>query len=78
MYERLHNVFCEKCGIKRAEHGNYCSSCSTGPRKTLSWWNKLSLPKKIIIGFAVGFGAFQVVNFVIAYLMELTANISGT
>ena len=27
---------------------------------------------------AVGFGGFQVVNFIIAYLMDLTANISGS
>ena len=40
-------MFCEKCGIKKAENGNYCSSCSTTAKKTLSWWAKLSIPKKI-------------------------------
>ena len=59
-------------------HGDYCASCATPSKKTLSWWNKLSLPKKIVIGFAVGFGGFQVVNLIIAYLMDLTANISGS
>jgi hypothetical protein len=70
-------MFCEKCGIKVAKNGDYCSSCSTTTKKTLSWWNKLSLPKKIIICFGVGFVAFQSLNFVIAYLMELIDNISG-
>ena len=59
-------MFCEKCGIKMAENGNYCLSCGTTAKKTLSWWNKLSLPKKIVIGFVVGFIAFQGLNFVIA------------
>tara|TARA_Y100001956_G_scaffold10824_1_gene9658 strand:- start:30 stop:248 length:219 start_codon:yes stop_codon:yes gene_type:complete len=72
-------MFCQKCGIKIVEHeGDYCASCGTPSKKTLSWWNNLSLPKKILIGFGAGFGGFQVVNFIIAYLMELTANISGT
>ena len=70
-------MFCEKCGIKKAENGNYCSSCSTTAKKTLSWWNKLSLPKKIVVGFIVGFVAFQGLNFVIAYFMELTDSING-
>jgi hypothetical protein len=71
-------VFCEKCGIKVAENGNYCSLCGTTAKKTLSWWVKLSLPKKIAICFSVGFIAFQGLNFVIAYMMELTDSISGT
>ena len=71
-------MFCEKCGIKKAENGNYCSSCSTITKKTLSWWNRLSLPKKIIIGFAVGFGAYQGLAFVIGFFMGLTDSISGT
>tara|TARA_Y100000590_G_scaffold315956_1_gene357318 strand:- start:1435 stop:1650 length:216 start_codon:yes stop_codon:yes gene_type:complete len=70
-------MFCEKCGVRRAEVGNYCTSCSSTSRKTLSWWGKLSLPKKIVIGFAAGFVAFQTLNFVIAYLMELGDSISG-
>ena len=70
-------MFCEKCGIKKAENGNYCSSCSTTAKKTLSWWVKLSLPKKIVICFGIGFVAFQGLNFVIAYLMELTDSING-
>ena len=60
-----------------AENGNYCSSCSTTTKKTLSWWAKLSLPKKIVVGFVIGFGAFQGLNFVIAYIMELTDSING-
>ena len=71
-------MFCQKCGTKLVEHGDYCSSCSTPTKRTLSWWNNLSIPKKIVIGFAVGFGAFQALNFIFAYLMELSANISGT
>jgi len=74
----MNSMFCQKCGIKIVEHGDYCASCATQSKKTLSWWNKLSLPKKIVIGFAVGFGGVQVVNFIIAYLMDLTANISGS
>ena len=70
-------MFCEKCGIKKAENGNYCSSCSTTTKKTLSWWVKLSIPKKIVICFGVGFVAFQGLNFVIAYFMELTDSING-
>jgi len=70
-------MFCEKCGIKMAKNGNYCSSCGTTAKKTLSWWAKLSLPKKIIICFGVGFVAFQGLNFVIAYFMELTDSING-
>ena len=60
-----------------AENGNYCSSCSTTTKKTLSWWTKLSIPKKIIICFGIGFVAFQGLNFVIAYFMELTDSING-
>tara|TARA_B110000014_G_scaffold205862_1_gene156432 strand:+ start:34 stop:249 length:216 start_codon:yes stop_codon:yes gene_type:complete len=71
-------MFCEKCGIKKAENGNYCSSCSTTVKKTLSWWAKLSIPKKIVICFAVGFGAYQGLNFVIGFFMGLTDSISGT
>ena len=70
-------MFCEKCGIKKAENGNYCSSCSTTAKKTLSWWVKLSIPKKIVICFGIGFVAFQGLNFVIAYFMELTDSING-
>ena len=33
--------------------------------------------KKIVICFGVGFVAFQALNFVIAYFMELTDSISG-
>ena len=60
-----------------AENGNYCSSCSTTTKKTLSWWAKLSLPKKIAVSFVVGFIAFQGLNFIIAYFMELTDSING-
>jgi hypothetical protein len=70
-------MFCESCGIKMAENGNYCSSCSTTTKKTLSWWAKLSIPKKIVICFGIGFVAFQGLNFVIAYFMELTDSING-
>jgi len=70
-------MFCQRCGIKKAENGNYCASCSTTTKKTLSWWNKISLPRKIIICFGIGFIAFQGLNFVIAYLMELTDTING-
>ena len=70
-------MFCEKCGIKVTKDGNYCSSCNNQTKKTLSWWNKLPLPKKIVICFGVGFVAFQALNFVIAYFMELTDSISG-
>ena len=70
-------MFCEKCGIKKAENGNYCSSCSTTAKKTLSWWVKLSIPKKIVICFGIGFVAFQGLNFIIAYFMELTDSING-
>ena len=70
-------MFCKKCGIKVAENGDYCSSCGTTAKKTLFWWAKLSLPKKIVICFCVGFVAFQALNFVIAYFMELTESISG-
>ena len=73
----MFDVFCEKCGIKIAEKGNYCSSCNNTAKKTLSWWNKISLPKKIAICFGIGFVAFQALNFVIAYLMELTDSING-
>ena len=71
-------MFCEKCGIKKAENGNYCLSCGTTAKKTLSWWNRLSLPKKIVICFGIGFGVFQGLNFVIVYMMELSDSISGT
>jgi hypothetical protein len=71
-------MFCEKCGIKVAENGNFCSSCSTTTKKTISWWNKISIPKKIVICFVVGFVAFQALSFVIAYFMELTNSISGS
>ena len=71
-------MFCQRCGVKKAENGNYCASCGTTAIKTLFWWNKISLPKKIAICFGVGFGAFQGLNFVFAYLMELSGNISGT
>ena len=60
-----------------AENGNYCSSCGTTTKKTLSWWAKLSLPKKIALSFGVGFVAFQGLNFIIAYFMELTDSING-
>ena len=70
-------MFCEKCGIKKAENGNYCSSCGTTAKKILSWWAKLSIPKKIVICFGVGFVAFQGLNFVIAYIMKLTDSING-
>lgn len=70
-------MFCEKCGIKIAERGNYCLSCSTTTKKTLSWWFRLPLLKKIVLGFAAGFIAFQALNFVIAYFMELTDSING-
>ena len=71
-------MFCEICGIKMAENGNYCLSCGTTAKKTISWWTKLSLPKKIVICFGIGFGVFQGLNFVIAYMMELSDSISGT
>ena len=71
-------MFCQKCGTKLVEHGDYCSSCSTPTKRTLSWWNKLSLPKKIVICFAVGFGAYQGLAFVIGFFMGLTDAISGT
>jgi len=71
-------MFCQRCGIKKAENGDYCTSCGTAAIKTLSWWNKISLPKKIAICFGIGFIGFQGLNFVIAYLMELSGNISGT
>ena len=70
-------MFCEKCGIKKAENGNYCSSCGTTTKKTLSWWAKLSLPQKIALSFGVGFVTFQGLNFIIAYFMELTDSING-
>ena len=73
----MFDVFCEKCGIKIAEKGNYCESCGSTARKTISRWNRISLPKKIAICFGIGFVAFQALNFVIAYLMELTDSISG-
>jgi len=28
-----------------AENGNYCLSCSTTVKKTISWWTKLPIPK---------------------------------
>ena len=74
----MKNMFCEKCGVKMATKGIFCESCDNPAKKTLSWWTRISLPKKIIICFGIGFGAFQGLNFVIAYLMELTENISGT
>ncbi len=73
----MSDVFCEKCGVKIAEKGNFCVSCSTKTKRTLSWWARLSLPKRIGICFGIGFVAFQALNFVIAYLMELTDTISG-
>jgi len=60
-----------------AEDGSYCLSCGTTTKKAVSWWAKLSLPKKIAISFGVGFVAFQGLNFIIAYFMELTDNING-
>ena len=60
-----------------AENGNCCLSCGTTAKKTLTWWNRLSLPKKIVLCFGIGFVAFQALNFVIAYFMELTESISG-
>ena len=71
-------MFCEKCGVKVATKGVLCDSCGNPAKKTLSWWANISLPKKIAICFGSGFGAFQGLNFVIAYLMELSGNISGT
>ena len=73
----MNGMFCQKCRIKIAEHGDYCSSCNTPSKKTLSWWNKISLPKKIVLCFGIGFVPFQALNFVIAYFMELTDSISG-
>ena len=73
----MFDVFCEKCGIKIAEKGNYCESCGSTTRKTIFRWNRISLPKKIAICFGIGFVAFQALNFVIAYLMELADRISG-
>ena len=70
-------MFCEKCGVKIAQKGNYCSSCYNTAKKTFSRWNRISLPKKIAIFFGIGFVAFQALNFIIAYLMELTDTISG-
>ena len=70
-------MFCDRCGVKIAEQGNYCASCGSTARKTISWWARISLPKKIAICFGIGFIAFQTLNFVIAYLMELTDSISG-
>ena len=69
-------MFCEKCGIKKAENGNYCLSCGTTAKKTLFWWNRLSLTKKSVIFFGVGFVAFKGLTFVIAYFMELTDSIN--
>ena len=71
-------MFCEKCGVKVATKGVLCDSCGNPAKKTLSWWANISLPKKIAICFGIGFSAFQGLNFVIAYLMELSGNISGT
>jgi hypothetical protein len=70
-------MFCEKCGIKIAENGNYCSSCSTTTKRTLSWWNKLSLPKKIVIGFVIGFVAYQGLAFTIGFFFGLADSING-
>ena len=71
------NVFCEKCGIRMTENGNYCSACSTKTKRTLSWWARLSIPKKIVLGFAVGFVAYQVLAFVIGFFIGLTDTING-
>ena len=70
-------MFCEKCGVKVATKGVLCESCGNTVQKTLSWWARISLPKKIAICFGVGFVAFQGLNFVIAYFMELTDSING-
>ena len=70
-------MFCEKCGIKVATKGVLCESCGNPVKKTLSWWARMPLLKKIAICFGVGFVAFQGLNFVIAYLMELTDSING-
>jgi len=61
-----------------AENGNYCLSCGTTTKKILSRWNRLSLPKKIVICFGIGFVAFQGLAFVIGFFMGLTDSISGT
>ena len=71
-------MFCQKCGIKLVENGAYCLSCGAKAKRTMLWWNKLSLPKKIVICFTVGFGAYQGLAFVIGFFMGLTDSISGT
>ena len=70
-------MFCEKCGVKVATKGVLCESCDNPVKKTLSWWARMPLLKKIVICFGVGFVAFQGLNFIIAYLMELTDSING-